>query len=394
VSNMTNTNTNLLKQLIKMYPEKQWDWDNLLSNPNFTVFQIINTYFKDNLILEQITISAALQNPNTTYSDILKLLKMNNLGPSAPYANWLAACSNVNLNCETLELLITDYPNVFKPTTDYDYSYYYYLNPNFTIQDLEKRLGKSQKVNWTYIMSHPNLSIKQVTEVYHKYNIQEQHILGLLKNPNFKITDLGSFYDQYKDRYRMDKNPMILFEIWSNPSWNFDQLLDIVKMYPIMAKYGLKWVYSHPSVKTLNHLRYLHELIPLQQLNLLSPLFRVIPISKEYYRSQDFECSFILSRNLNEQDLIILIDTLIEVKLDRYINWSKICLNYNITLEFINNYSDHLDFKSLSVNTFGNNVKDSSIKLLQNSVESWIDKPITSDGHYGLSLLKGLILTK
>jgi hypothetical protein len=160
--------SNFLSSLIKLYPNKTWEWNYLINNPSFTVYQVLNLYktlkeLYPSYNFDELNPNLAihLKNPNTTYQNIMidieKYYSLNknhnfflfNSDIMNYYNNWVNACNNPNFTCHQLWTLIKGYPTLFNGESYY-YSYYISNNPHFNIKELERIQCISENIHFKF----------------------------------------------------------------------------------------------------------------------------------------------------------------------------------------------------------------------------------------------------
>lgn len=198
---------NLLIRLIKEFPNDNWNWKTIFSNPNIT-WEFIEEYF-----------------PN----GIFKLSSFLETGSQEIRVNWNCVSKNINITWE----IVYNNPNIL--WNWYELS----RHPNITLQiildnpinKLHERFGKLASWFWDAISMNPNITAEIIKNAI---NEKGEFIIGhpqsskdLNPNPLIRKCFIYSKNQKYfipLRWYDLSKNPNLTWEIvykYLDKSWNW-----------------------------------------------------------------------------------------------------------------------------------------------------------------------------
>lgn len=181
-------NKNVLTELLKMFPDKEWDWDYLSMNPNISLEDIDNN---PNCNWKYRFIS---NNPNITLQYVL---------------------DNINKNWDWQSLS---------------------SNPGITLQDINNNLGL--RWNWMDILKNPNITLEFILEHYNDFinnhdstrltfqrEISQEYMGDFVKEfrrvasaPNITLKDIINYPNIFWCKDNLSKNPNVTLDyILANP---------------------------------------------------------------------------------------------------------------------------------------------------------------------------------
>ena len=346
-------NPNISWCIIEKYIDLPWNWNSIIYHPCVT-FEIIMKYNKNQTYKKgypQWNMSYISWNPNITWNHIQE----------HPEISWnylmLSLNNNISIDCI--------FENMHLHWSWIDIS----RDPRLKWEHILKK-QKSNKpwsdLEWCYISKH--------------LNVTWEHIKSTV-NFEYNNTTFGWNWEY------ITQNPNITFDIIKNNilyPWNYSKLLYNKNITFDTIKYNpeIDWEIDNLSL-AINILNSKIDDIE-SNLNFI--------IEKNYDNYMWFHLSQVVS-----PDIIISRPEL---------PWSYngIARNKHLTLEHIDKLSslkyDQLNWIHFSWNTFNYQKRfneyllwksrDRAAKIIQRGCANWIDKPITADGKYGISIRIGM----
>lgn len=311
LSNKNKYHFNTLLELIKKYPNENWDWENISRNPNIYLEDVesnpnLNWKFlsmNPNIKISDIEsnpnfeISWLSYNPNLTMEYIKEHPDLN--------WNWKVISSNKNLTMDFVNSIpggnsIWNWKAISK-------------NPNITMEDVENNIRKP----WVYskLSDNPNLTVKFIEE-HPKYvknylrntsqgKLDTWESVSIIINQAFTIEDIENNHKLLFDPFWMPQNPNIT--------------LEYIKKYPRVRWHG-------------------------QTLSFISDL------TMDYINENPIE--YWTWRAISRHPNISMKD--IENNKDKEWDWGFVSLNPNLTFKFYEKYKDKNYRQQIFPNSEGN----------------------------------------
>lgn len=269
---LNRLNSNVLKDLIKAFPDKSWDYLALSTNPNIDYKYVLEN---SNKPWNYFNLSA---NPSITYQDVLNDINKPwfyaslSSNPSITYNDVL----NGPIQLKWYGALSKNPAITFKDVLQYPNAPWVYdelsLNPNITYQDIKRNPKKSWDINnlalnpnitfqdvlrhpgrpwmYYYLSQNSNITYQDVLKQPNKKNIfgpRTWDYDALSRNPSITYRDVSADHNQPWNYSQLSKNPSITMEdVVRHPkkSWNYISLnsnpgisIDVAKFSPSLQAF-------------------------------------------------------------------------------------------------------------------------------------------------------------
>lgn len=332
-----SSNNIITVEWLKYFPNQEWSFEKLLSNSNFDLSWL--EYFPERLFDWRLVI-----NSNNFTSDWIKYFKLHN------NCNELSRHNNFSLEW------VSKYPNGNWSWRTLSY------NKNFNFSWIDRYPEK--KWDYKYLLNNRYFKIEYLT----RYKFNNIDISNLLTNPNFRINWLDKIPSKYRI-FRLISHNTNLSINWllqyPNEDWDFD-----IIMFDFLSQYFLdinllifladkiknssdekkKVFWKKVSTSNVFDIKWV-KLFPLADWNWNyisnNPNLTVnwIVENPDYNWNFDILCCH---KNLTISELI----DLSKKKNLCVLNWDMISKNPNLTLDFVRDNIELINFNELSYNKF------------------------------------------